>query len=299
MAAPPLLKLGKPEKFDGNMNKTDTFITQCKLFLSNNEGIYDTNKKKVSYILSMMEGGTAGDWAQIRTEQYIGRPAQAGQPAVPPTWPGYDAFLTELIAAFTPADKQAEARGKLKGIRQKPRETATDYGARFKMLSNKSGITQDEALIDMYNDGLEENLRERMQSWDDFPNTLDAFMRKVEKLDQRLRRVSGAVAGLRTTHSVKQEPKENASLSKISTEERRKRFQQRQCYNCGRTGHFAADCRSRSQQAKSKPYFSKWKPKFQKREKGKHTAMKMRSLMAELDEDEQEECAKDLEEQGF
>ena len=57
----------------------------------------------------MMEGGTAGDWAQIRTEQYIGRPAQTGQTAVAAAWPAYNTFLSELALAFTPADKQAVA----------------------------------------------------------------------------------------------------------------------------------------------------------------------------------------------
>jgi hypothetical protein len=72
---PSLLKLGKPEKFNGNMRKTDTFLTQCKLYLGNNDGIYDNDKKKISYILSMMEGGTAGDWAQMKTDSYLGAAA--------------------------------------------------------------------------------------------------------------------------------------------------------------------------------------------------------------------------------
>ena len=244
-----------------------------------------------------MEGGTAGDWAQLRTEQYIGRTATTNVPAVPAVWPGYNDFLTELITAFTPADKQAEARGKLKAISQKRSETAAEYGARFKTLSNKSGITEAAPLIDMYTDGLHAELQNRMQSWDDFPGTLDTFMRKVEKLDQRLRRVSGVVTALRTTNHVKAEPSNgNMSLGKVSTGERKKRLEKRLCFECGKPGHFAKDCRSKS--SKPKPSFSKWKPTFQ-RKNGRAAAVKMRSLMAELDEDEQEECAKDLEEQGF
>jgi hypothetical protein len=279
------------------MNKTDTFITQCKLYLDNNDTIYDTDKKKVSYVLSMMEGGTAGDWAQIRTDQYIGRPAAGNTAAVPAAWPPYDTFLTELITAFTPADKQAEARGKLKTLAQRKNETATEYGARFKTLSNKSGMTEAATLIDMYTDGLQRELQERMQSWDEFPGALDTFMRKVEKLDQRLRRVSGVVTALRTTNHIKAEPSNgNTSLGRVSTGEKRKRFEKRLCFECGKPGHFAKDCRLKS--SKPKPSFSKWKPTFQ-RKNGRTAALKMRSLMAELDEDEQEECAKDLEEQGF
>ena len=292
------MKLGKPEKFNGTMNKTDTFLTQCKLYLGNNSGIYDDDKKKVSYILSMMEGGTAGDWAQMKTDQYLGDPTAT--PAVPEAWPAYNTFLRELLNAFTPADKQAEARTKLKGIHQKRGETATDYGSRFQLLANKSGVAEPAMLIEIYVDGLESTLRQQMQSWENFPTTLTEFMRKTEGLDQRLRRTAGAVSAMRATHHVKQEPSNgNTSLGKISTGERKKRFEKRQCFNCGRPGHFASECRSKpSGTPNRKPTFSKWKPTFHK-QKGRTAAMRMRSLMAELNEDEQEECAKDLEDQGF
>jgi hypothetical protein len=74
------------------MNKTDMFITQCKLFLDNNDAIYDNDKKKISYILSLMEGGTAGDWAQMKATQFMA-PVAAGATAGTTNWSTYDDFL--------------------------------------------------------------------------------------------------------------------------------------------------------------------------------------------------------------
>jgi hypothetical protein len=102
----------------------------------------------------------------------------------------------ELIAAFTPADKQAEARAKMKFIKQERGETATQYGARFMALANKTGITTPIVLIEAYTDGLHTDIQKKIQGWDAFPTVLIDFMRKVERLDQRTRRVIGLVAAL-------------------------------------------------------------------------------------------------------
>jgi len=237
-ATPPqFLKLGKPKPFTGNMNETEAFLSQCELYLSNNSDIYNTPKKMISYVLTLMERGTvAGDWAQTKQKLYMPSGAQEA-------FPSWADFKTAFLAAFTPAEKQAEARLKMKTIRQKQDETAAEYGARYQMMVNASGVTDEAIKIENYYDGLLPRLKKLCQGWETHPTTLEEYKTKLEKVDYRVRRddtISNAIRGTSSnshnSHPVKTETR------RISIQERNRRMTQNLCLECGLPGHYAKDC---------------------------------------------------------
>ena len=50
----PELKIVLPEKFSGVRNMTESFLSGCDLYLEINDAIYNTDKKKIGFILSLL-----------------------------------------------------------------------------------------------------------------------------------------------------------------------------------------------------------------------------------------------------
>jgi hypothetical protein len=63
--------------------------------------IFNTDCLKISFILSLMEGGTARAWKQVKVTDYMGTGG---------TFPSYANFLAILRAAFTAANRQGHAK---------------------------------------------------------------------------------------------------------------------------------------------------------------------------------------------
>ena len=61
--------LGKPDPFQGDPSDLDRFFNDCHLFLDANETSYDTDKKKVIFMLSHLKGGNAERYKTLWIEQ--------------------------------------------------------------------------------------------------------------------------------------------------------------------------------------------------------------------------------------
>jgi hypothetical protein len=57
------LRIGKTPSFDGTPKKLTQFLHGCAMYLQIT-GVYDTDEKKVVYILSFMDTGTALVWKE-------------------------------------------------------------------------------------------------------------------------------------------------------------------------------------------------------------------------------------------
>ena len=49
-----------PTNFDGDRTRTKSFLNACKIYLHLNEKIYPNDFAKITFVLALMEGGTAG-----------------------------------------------------------------------------------------------------------------------------------------------------------------------------------------------------------------------------------------------
>ncbi|THG93756.1 hypothetical protein EW145_g8288 [Phellinidium pouzarii] len=53
----------KPNNFDSNKGYACHFLSSCEAYLSLNEQVYNTDKRKIIFILSFMLEKATGDWA--------------------------------------------------------------------------------------------------------------------------------------------------------------------------------------------------------------------------------------------
>ncbi|KAK1221402.1 hypothetical protein PQX77_015787 [Marasmius sp. AFHP31] len=143
------IRIKPPAEFEGEQTKTTEFLSDIELYLGINEGIYNTDKKKMIFLLSNMKGGTAGDWKLLRVQEYN----RVG-------WLTWDDFKKAFETAFSAADEPGQAQSKLRTIRQT--EDVDNYIAKFQILASKSGISEDTALIEYFMEGLNPKIVEKI-----------------------------------------------------------------------------------------------------------------------------------------
>jgi hypothetical protein len=118
-------KIGqKPSPFSGRMEDTNWFITECTLFFTLNPERYESDEKKIAFIL-LLKAGLAKTWA----ESYIlgrGDMADNGLGI-------YHNFLTLFKGAFTSQHESEDTQHKLEGCKQ-GNKSINDFFQEFDIL---------------------------------------------------------------------------------------------------------------------------------------------------------------------
>jgi len=265
------VKIRPPTDFTGDRTQTKRFLQGVDLFIKVNPDTYDTDEKKVALALSFM------------TE-------------------GKDA----VKAAFDPINEQGEAVAQLKLLKQDG--PVDDYVARFRIISPKTGITDQRALLEYFYDGLDPKLLERIYTKDTPPTTLEGWYTAAATLDTQMRRVQNLVKGQKdrigaTTEALKhgkapQKP-DSIGVNRLTMEQRTEYQQKGLCFRCGKPGHMSRDHNKRKPPGPAGTNYRK--PIFPRREgkDGKQTYTAIRALMAELPDEEREEVIDAMEKEGF
>ena len=61
-ASPKEIWLNNPKPFNGDQNDLNKFIQACSAYLNLNNEIFNSDKKKILFVLSYMTEGTAEAW---------------------------------------------------------------------------------------------------------------------------------------------------------------------------------------------------------------------------------------------
>ena len=105
----PEIKICLPEDFHGECDKFDAYWQAVKLYIKINPTIYNTDEKKILFVMSFMNGGTAQVWAQNKitvAETAIGT-------AEAPGYGTWNIFKTAVKTAFEPLDLREASKREL------------------------------------------------------------------------------------------------------------------------------------------------------------------------------------------
>jgi len=127
------LAICKPKPFTGDRNKTNKFLQKCQLYLQINEDAYDSDEKKIGFILTLMEEGEAGEWS----EQYIMSKVNANTGKI--VLPTYRQFIDKLRDDFKQEDRIGGAMQKLKNLQQ-GNQTVEELVTEFRLLVSQAGL---------------------------------------------------------------------------------------------------------------------------------------------------------------
>lgn len=251
-------KVNPPETFKGERGKLKTFITQCNLYMYWNRAEFGTAEKRVMFVISYMRG-TAYAWIEDRLNEYLMDPTKYDERTL---FTNYPYFLRQLNMIFGNIDEKRIAERELKTLRQ--HTSAADYSAHFQRIAAHLNWGS-EALLSRYYDGLKEDIKDEISRKENQPDSLfdmieisikidnRLFERKLQKRGQASYRSNNHTRPNTSARRVDPYGPMPMELDKLQTGPRNfKRkgqgraqdgAQKGNCYNCGKSGHYANKCR--------------------------------------------------------
>ena len=157
----------KPEKFQGDRDKSEAFLLDFGRYLRMNERVYPTESDRVDLFLSFIDHPWSVNRGREIEDDYVERE------------PGYRRWeeLKTIRHAFKKdfgvLNEQAKAITKLEELRMEDGKI-DKYVTDFETIAPRSGYNE-VALLQSFKKGLTEHLRKRVNNLDPGPETLDEY----------------------------------------------------------------------------------------------------------------------------
>jgi len=173
------LRINPPKVFDGNRDNFIPFIQDAQVYLSLNDKSYNTDQKKIIYVLSFMNEGTAKTWKEAFLDGVFNNINQ--------DYGKFNDFLLNIKGAFSTADSEGEARSQLRQLKQ-GKGTADEYISQFRILAGRSKISDDKALIEYFMEGIHTSILSKIFALDKIPTTIREWYDKTSQFDAQYQR---------------------------------------------------------------------------------------------------------------
>ena len=168
--------INNPKTFNGDRNYLNKFIQSCTAYLDLNIEIFNSDKKKILFILSYMTEGTAEAWKEVFMDDKNG------------SYGTFPEFLATLKKAFSAADAEGEAWAQLRHLRQ-TKDTADEYVVQFRILAGRAKLTDDKTLIEYFIEGINTGILQKIFAQNPLPATINDWYEAATKFDSQHRRL--------------------------------------------------------------------------------------------------------------
>src|ERR1700678_4507833 len=257
------LRINPPTRFTGNRDDLDNFIQDCTLYLTLNGAVYETDEKKIIFMLSHMTEGTARAWKEAFVRDFINTPIN--------DFGSLKQFTIDLKKAFEASDSEGDARAKLRQLIQ-GKDSVDDYVAQFRILAGKARMTDNAALTEYFMEGVKTGILQKIFAQEKFPATISEWYERTSRCDSHYRRVQeilgrrrGTTSQVQTTNDMKKpfiprhtrtEQDPNAmDVDRLSTNDRTEHVAKGQWFKCHEKENLARN----SEEQKSNQKFGQYK----------------------------------------
>ena len=147
-AAPTIKKteLNLPKVFTGKRTNLQRFLQDTFISLTINKEHYNTDDKKIAFVMSFMTDSDAALWKQEFISKVIRDSVTAGNKI---TFGMYKSFIESLEKLFLPYDAPGDALDAIKRL-QMGEGSFKEHLAKFKLLVSQSGLDESAAVADLF-----------------------------------------------------------------------------------------------------------------------------------------------------
>jgi len=308
------VRMNPPKPFTGKRTELKRFMQDVIVYTTINKEIYDNDDKKIAFTISFMNDGDAGAWKEEFLARKIAAANTAGDDVTFGTW---TAFRTALSDSFSPFDAPGDALSEMRSLKMGQDASIDEHVAKFKILVSQTGLGDSAALVDFFRETLPTGLQRQILTSDPPPTTLTQWYDKAARYHNNWRRMQRILGrgdrtrtwtpqnrtqtntsytnGTRKFIFPKKERDPNAmDVDRLSIDERTALMKEGRCFKCKQQGHMSRDCNQGYQpQTTTKPLTQK------KKMGGTETANYIRTLVAEMDEEEKKEFGDSLDDMGL
>ncbi|KAJ2911493.1 hypothetical protein MD484_g8919, partial [Candolleomyces efflorescens] len=291
-SSPKELRINTPTSYSGKRSEFPAFVDAFKIYLNINKNLYDTDEKKIAFVLSYFDKGEPAQWKTsfIRTKTQPDDTINLGS---------WSDFLKKLNDDFREIDEEGDALYQLEILRQGARP-AEDLASKFrivahkaKLLEGRDGETAERDPTDImlrahFKKALTPGLLRKILELETQPKTLEELIAKAIKFDNQWRRTNTTFKTQRqvrrmetlTNQTYASNPSQ-VSIARLTLEEREELRKKGDCFFCKEHGHMAKDCPKVTKQNENKTHQT---PRWS----AERTIAKIRQIGAEIPEEERD-----------
>ena len=302
-AAPAIAKkteLNPPKIFTGKWTDLQRFLQDTFVFLMINKEHYNTDDKKIAFVMSFMMEGHAALWKQEFISRVIWDSVTASNEI---TFRTYKSFIESLEKSFLPYDAPGNALYAMKHLRL-GEGSMEEHLAKFKLLMSQSGLSDSAAVADLFWETLPLGLQRpillskkppvTLEEWYDKANTFHGNWRKTQRvLGRGPPMESKKEAPKKTFLFPKQHDPNTMDIDRLTTEERTALMKEGKCFKCRKQGHLSRDCPTRNQTQNNT------QTETPKPWTGKTADTHIRSIISGMTQEEKGNLEKEAEAQGL
>ena len=176
-----------PREFSGKQTDLNRFIMSCMAHLTINKEIYQTDKKKIGFMLSLLNKGEAGAWKEQFIQEMFNETVTSG--AAEMTFGTFIDFVKRLKESFEPHNDAADALTQLRALKYKLGENIDEHITKFRMCLARTKLNKSDgsqATIEFFKETLPPQLLQRIYGGETIPETLTGWYKKAA-LQEKIR----------------------------------------------------------------------------------------------------------------
>lgn len=258
-------KVAVPDFFHGDRKKFKAYCSQVRLYIWS-EAKRPAGQKEFAQVGDPVMWAASylrGD-AYARFEPYLTHrltvPVEKQDVVIKGIFEDHEEYFKLLAQSYGDLDEVRTAEQELMALQQKG--TVPEYLTRFTQHASRVSWDERSRMMQFYA-GLKSHIKDAM-ALQEFPKDWDALIQLANRLDDSFRRRAAEKGGWRpnaATHPRRDQPKgkgkhpdemdweASAAFTKSGQSgkpcgDRGSKKKKGKCYNCGKEGHFAAECRS-------------------------------------------------------